>query len=283
MQYVLFTDNLADLKLPQVCSEVKRAGFDGLDLTVRPGGHVDPARAEAGLAEARQLADMAGLNIPMITTSVTDVNSPHAEAIFAAAAHYGARHIKLGYWPYKPFGTARAQIDDARRKLAGLARLGEKYHVLPCVHCHSGDVLANGGSTLYLILKDFKPREAGAYVDPMHMTVEGGLSGWEIGLDLVAPWVALLGVKNFRWMPAGRDAFGQMQFKAEYCPLAEGQAPYPRFCARLKALGFDGTASLHSEYKGPESFRDMSTPELLAQSTKDLEYLKKIIARLPMS
>lgn len=280
MQYVLFTDNLADLTIPQVCAAVKRAGFDGLDLTVRPGGHVKPAQAEVGLAEAKRIAGAAGLRIPMITTSITDADSSHAEAIFAAAAHYGARHIKLGYWLYKPFGTVQKQIDDAKRMLAGLVRLGEKYHVLPCVHCHSGEMVANSGATLYLILKDFKPGQAGAYVDTMHMCVEGGLSGWEIGLDLLAPWLALVGAKNFRWEKGDRDKFGQQQFHPIYCPLADGQAPFPQFFARLKQLGFDGTVSLHSEYKEGGSFRNLSTPELLEQSAADLAFVKKVVAEI---
>ena len=56
MKYVLFTDNLADMKIEQVCREVKRRGFDGLDLTLRPGGHVLPKDAEMGLSHAHQVA-----------------------------------------------------------------------------------------------------------------------------------------------------------------------------------------------------------------------------------
>ena len=40
MKFVLFTDNLADLTVPEACAAARRAGFDGLDLTLRPGGHV---------------------------------------------------------------------------------------------------------------------------------------------------------------------------------------------------------------------------------------------------
>ena len=82
----------------------------------------------------------------MISTAVTDVDSPHAEAIFASAAHYGVRRIKLGYWPYGPFGTLARQLDEARARLGRLVQLGRKYHVLPCVHCHSGDCLRRGAS-----------------------------------------------------------------------------------------------------------------------------------------
>ncbi|MBX6311663.1 MAG: TIM barrel protein [Isosphaeraceae bacterium] len=276
VQFVLFTDNLADLTVPEACAAAKRAGFDGLDLTLRPGGHVPPDAAEVGLAEAKRAADAAGVAIPMISTALTDADSPHAEAIFAAAAHYGARRLKLGYWEYQPFGTLTTQIEQARDRLRRLVRLGRKYHVLPCVHCHSGRYLAAGGTMLYLILRDFEPEEVGAYIDPMHMTIEGGRAGWELGLDLVAPWVALVGVKNFRWRPAERDGFGQQRWRWEYCPLADGQAPLPEFMAYLKQLKYDGVVSLHSEYKGETSFRRLSTPELLAQSAADLRYLKSL-------
>lgn len=278
MQFVLFTDNLSDLPIEQAARGAKEAGFDGLDLTLRAGGHVLPANAEMGLAEARRLAESVGMSIPMVSTDVTGVDSPHAEAVFAAAAHYGARHVKLGYWPYEPFGKLAEQIDAARKRLAGVIELGKRYHVKPCVHPHSGRFVAAGGQQLYLVLKDFSPDEVGAYVDPMHMTIEGSLDGWEMGLDLVSPWIALVGVKNFRWLPGERDRFGQLRYRWQYVPLADGQAPLPEFVARLKQLGYDGIVSLHSEYKGENSFRKLATPELVKQSGEDLAYFKSLWA-----
>lgn len=278
MRFVLFTDNLSDLSIAKACQSSKAAGFDGLDLTLRPGGHVRPENAEMGLAEAKQTAEAAGLTIPMVSTALTDIDSPHAEAVFASAAHYGARLLKLGYWEYRPFGTLAKQVDETRAKLQGLVALGRKYHVLPCVHCHSGPLIASGGPLLYLLLKDFKPGEVGAYVDPMHMTIEGGRAGWEMGLDLLAPWIALVGVKNFRWKPDRRDRRGQQRWRWEYCPLADGMAPLPEFFDRLRSLKYDGVVSLHSEYKGESSFRRLTTPELLDQSAADLRYVKSLIA-----
>lgn len=278
MTFVLFTDNLADLDVPAACRAAREAGFDGLDLTLRPGGHVRPEDAEAGLAEARRAADAAGATLPMVSTAIADADSPHAEAIFAAAAHYGARRLKLGYWDYRPFGTLARQIDECRARLERIIPLGRRYHVRPCVHCHSGRYVASGGPLLYLVLRDFDPADVGAYVDPMHMTIEGGRNVWELGLDLLAPWVALVGVKNFRWLPADRDAAGQRRWRWEYCPLADGMAPLPEFFAHLDRLKYDGIVSLHSEYKGESSFRRLTTPELLEQSAADLAFAKKLAA-----
>src|SRR4051812_48933562 len=154
MKYVLFTDNLSDLSVAEAARAAKASGFDGLDLTLRPGGHVLPQDSDRGLAEAKRVADEAGVAIPMVSTALTDSDSPHAEAVFAAAAHYGARALKLGYWEYRPFGTAAAQVEQARARLRRLAALGRKYRVLPCVHCHSGRFLAAGGPLLYLVLRD---------------------------------------------------------------------------------------------------------------------------------
>lgn len=277
MKYVLFTDNLSDLNIEQVSPAVKEAGFDGIDITLRPGGHVKPEHAEMGLAAARAVADRHEVSIPMASTAIADVDSPHAEDVIAACAHYGVKQIKLGYWRYEPFGTIQQQIDTAKKKLDRIVKLARKYHVQPCVHVHSGDILTNGGPILYLLLKDYSPDEVGAYVDPMHMTVEGGLFGWEMGLDLLVPWVALVGIKNFRWQQLERNERGQMEYRTEYVPLADGQANLPRFMDRLREMSYDGVVSLHSEYKGSSSFRKLNSQELLEQSAVDLRYLKSLV------
>ncbi|MEJ7592512.1 MAG: TIM barrel protein [Planctomycetaceae bacterium] len=278
MQFVLFTDNLADLSIQEACRAAKQAGFDGLDLTLRPAGHVQPENAEQGLAEAHSIADEEGVSIPMVSTGVTAADAPFAEDVIAAA-HRRIRSIKLGYWRYEPFGSLAKQLDEARRKLEGIVALARRYHIRPCLHVHSGPILSNG-PLLYLLLKDFPPADVGAYVDPMHMSYEGAGSGWEMTLDLLAPWVALVGVKNYLLAPTERDQYGQQRFQVKYAPLADGIAPLPQFFQRLKQIGYDGIVSLHSEYKGAHSFRRLTTPELLEQSAADLRYLKQVIAKL---
>ena len=68
MKYALFTDNLADMKIEQVCREVRKRSFDGLDLTLRPGGHVLPKNAEMGLAHVHQVALREKVEILMAST-----------------------------------------------------------------------------------------------------------------------------------------------------------------------------------------------------------------------
>jgi sugar phosphate isomerase/epimerase len=278
MRFVLFTDNLADLSIRDACRAAKAAGFDGLDLTVRPGGHVLPENVGTGLAAAHEIAEAEDFEIPMISTAIVAADAPHAENIIAAA-HDRITHFKLGYWRYEPFGSLAKQLEAARQQLRGIVQLAARYHIRPCIHIHSGPILSNG-PLVYLLLKDYSPEEVGVYVDPMHMSLEGGLSGWEMTLDLIAPWVALAAVKNYLLQPTDRDSFGQQRFQVKYVPIADGVAPLPQFFRRLKSIGYDGIVSLHSEYKGGSSWRRLTTPELLQQSAADLSHLKQVIARL---
>ena len=61
-------------------------------------------------------------------------------------------------------------------------------------------------------------------------------------------------------------------------PLDEGVAPLPDFIATLRKIGYDGTYSLHSEYKGKHSFRDMTTEECLKQTAADFRFFKSLFA-----
>jgi len=96
-------------------------------------------------------------------------------------------------------------------------------------------------------------------------------------MDLLIPWVSLVGIKHFRWQQLERDAKGQMQFRTQYVPLADRRANLPRFMQRLREIKYDGVVSLHSEYKGQSSFRVLDSTELLDQSAKDLRFLESLV------
>jgi len=271
-----FTKSFQDRPIPEVCRMFKQIGLDGLDLTVRPKGHIEPAQVAEELPQAVAAAKQAGVEILFLTTAITDADAD-AERLLAVAAEQGIRRIKLGYYRYKPFGTLVAQLAEIRKRLAEVAKLAAKHQVLPCVHVHSGAFLPSHGTQLYELLRDFSPQEVGAYLDTGHMAVEGGLDGWRQGIDLLAPWIALVAVKNFSWEMAGRDEQGQQVWRTRTVPIADGVCPLPRFLAALKSVGYAGVYSLHSEYKGSHSLRDLGTDECLQQTATDLQHLRSLL------
>jgi sugar phosphate isomerase/epimerase len=275
MKIVAFSKSFQDWPIPVMCHRFREIGLDGLDLTVRRGGSIDPKAVAEQLPLAAKSALEAGVEIRILTTDITEP-TPDAEKLLATAAKLGITRIKLGYYIYKPFGTLAKQIDEVRKKLAVLANFAKRYDVLPCVHIHSGTDIPSHGTMLYQLIHDLPPDRIGAYVDTLHMALEGGGDGWRQGLDLLAPWIALVAVKNFSWQVGIRDKQGQLRWKHQVVPVADGISPVPDFIATLKKIGFAGTYSLHSEYKGKGSFKDLDSEACLAQTAVDRKYLQSL-------
>jgi len=273
MKIGAFTKSFQNWPIPVVCHRFREIGLDGLDLTVRARGHIEPEDVAEQLPLAAKAALEAGSEILFLTTDITDP-TPEAETLLATAAKLGITRIKLGYYRYKPFGTLLEQMDQTRRRIAAVAKLAGKYSVLPCVHVHSGPYIPSHGTMLYELIRGFSPEEVGAYVDTLHMVLEGGRDGWRQGLDLLAPWLTLVAVKNFAWYRQQRDKRGQLRWAHRVVPIADGISPLPEFVDTLKQTGFDGLCSLHSEYQGKHSFKDLDTEACLAQTAEDLKFLK---------
>lgn len=276
MKFVMFSKHLQELSIVDAARRAQKIGFAGLDLTVREGGHITPENAKTELPAAKKALDDMGLDIPMLTTNISSVDSPHARDIMGTAKALGIHDLKLGYWPYKPFGRIHEQLDDVRRKLDGIEKLAGEIGVRMCIHTHSGNTLSAVEAVVYMMLKDRDPKCVGAYVDPMHMTVEGGNSGWQQGLDLVQDYIALMSVKSAGWFRTDNPETGEASWRAKLVPVHQGTVRWREFLACMKHVGFDGTVTFHSEYQGGGSWKDLSLEELIAQTKADFTYLRPL-------
>ncbi len=265
-QWLMFSKHLQELDFAALGEVVAKMGFDGVDLTVREGGHIEPAVAPQKLPEAVRTLQQAGLTVPMITTNFTDANQPHANTVFAVAADCGVRFVKLGYWRYRSFGSLRPLVDTARQQLAGIAELAERYNLCAVVHAHSGDFLTASPFVLAQLIDGFDPNLIAAYVDAGHFFVEGGLRGWQQGLELLVGKIRVVACKDFGWFSE------KGQWQARVVPIGEGIVRWREFFACLSQMGFDGPLSVHSEYEG------WSTEQVIEQTRKDLPLLKRFAA-----
>src|SRR6186713_1843349 len=63
-----FSKHLPRMNARELAQSLKALGFDGVDLTVRPGGHVDPKKVAAELPAFVDAIRHEGMAVPMITT-----------------------------------------------------------------------------------------------------------------------------------------------------------------------------------------------------------------------
>ncbi|MCZ6641974.1 MAG: hypothetical protein O7F71_10395, partial [Gammaproteobacteria bacterium] len=61
----VYTEQFQSLTIPDVCQVFQEMGVDGLDVTVRPGGHIEPRDTKIELPKAARAARDHGLEIMM--------------------------------------------------------------------------------------------------------------------------------------------------------------------------------------------------------------------------
>jgi sugar phosphate isomerase/epimerase len=261
VQYIYFTKSLQSLDVAGLLAFFKDVGLDGADLAVRPGYPIHPGNCLTELPKAAKEFKDAGRTIGLVTapTNLIDPESDLAKTLFEASAKAGVPAIKIGYFTYQ--GKYDATLAEARRRLAGFAKLAAKTGVRACYHTHSGSYLGNNGAALRLLLHDLDPHHVGAFVDTGHVAVGGGPIRME--LDMVAPWLSLLAIKDMAW---------EGQKKYHVVPAGEGIVRWDEVAKALKERGFNGTISLHAEYE----VKDPAERKQLARM--ELEFLKKRFA-----
>ena len=277
MYLIMFSKHLQSLSVKEMGAVLNDIGVEGSDLTTRPGGHVLPDNVEADLPAAVRTLEAQGLRIPMITTAITSASSENAEAIMATAGELGITLLKMGYWSYEGFGTLRSGLDAARRDMDTLEPLARKHGVTLCLHVHSGDFLTAIPGLIHMLLTDRDPDLFGAYPDLGHMTAEGGRSGWKLGLDLLGDRIRMVAAKGMGWFWEPGLAGARPTWSDRMVPVRESPVKWEEAFGYLARIGFDGPISVHSEYQGGHSWRDMSVEEVIAQTKIDVAYLQGVI------
>jgi L-ribulose-5-phosphate 3-epimerase len=262
----LFSKPLPMLDWAHLAQAVKRMGFGGIDLTVRPEGHVLPERAANDLPKAVGAIRAQGLDVPMITTALTSASDPTARPILSTAAELGIHYFKAGYYQYE-YKDVRAELEKAGGDFRGLVDLARECGIQAGYHNHEGYI---GGAVwdIARFIDPLDPKWAGYYFDARHATAEGGGGAWKCATHLVASRLKMVAVKDFYWRKTGKG------WEDQNCPVGEGMVDWKYVFAVIAATGFQGPISLHIEYDIPGSNTEEKVANTLAAGTRDLNFLK---------
>jgi L-ribulose-5-phosphate 3-epimerase len=251
MDYMVFSKFLTGEPLESVGRRLKAAGFNAIDLTVRPGGHVEAARVADELPQAAADLAKSGVGIGMLTTAIQNVEQ--GETILRTAARLGIRYYKLGYWRYDGFGTLARTRSEVIAQLKPLAALNRELGLTAGFHNHSDNFFGASCADVRDVLDAVDSPHVGAYFDGCHATIEGGSRGWLMHLEYIADRLVMLAVKDFRWLD-GKSAYaGARRHSVMFCPLATGDTPWPAYVKIFKERKFAGPISIHCEYRTDHS------------------------------
>jgi L-ribulose-5-phosphate 3-epimerase len=240
----VFSKHLQYLDHRALADTVAEAGFDGIDLPVRAGGHVRPERVGEDLPRVVEAARGAGVSVPMITTAITSAGDPHAEAVLRTAGGLGIGHYRLGWLPYDRARGILGTLEDLRAPMRELADLNERCGIRGGYQNHAGTNVGSAVWDLHLLLNEVASPWLGCQYDIRHAVIEGSTS-WPNALRLVAPFVHTVDVKDGQWEKTERG------WRAANVPLGEGAVDLVAFFRLLGEVGVSAPISVHFEYPFP--------------------------------
>ena len=241
-QIIVFSQNLAGIGYSELGDIVSQMGFDGVDLTIRPGGHVEPRLANVDLVRAFEVMDGVGLAVPVITTSLTTPMDRTAVPVIALAGMSGAALFRPGDWNYGGNPNIMQRMSEVQRDFAGLIGIGRQYDISGAFHNGIGDSVGASVWDVQRIVEGLDPARAGIYFDICNATAEGGAGAWEIALRLTLPRIKAVTIQDFFWEK--RDGKWQMT----KCPLGQGMVDWTKFFQILAQANYSGPVTVEVGY-----------------------------------
>ncbi|MDH5397761.1 MAG: sugar phosphate isomerase/epimerase [Cyclobacteriaceae bacterium] len=238
----IFSKHLHWLDFEEMGRYAKDLGFDGIELTVRKGGHIEPEDAEKVLPGAIEKITKSGISVPSMVTNIMPDGNPLHEKVIRTAAANGIRMYRLNYQHIDRNIEILSYLDNLVGSYQRLAAINAQYNITGMYQNHDGTDLGAAVWDIAYVLKKVNSPFLGLQYDLRHNMVEGGKS-WINDFSLVKNMIKSTVVKDFIWH---KDSKGQWRVKN--VPLGEGMVTFSKFYDLYKENGLHGPVSMHIEY-----------------------------------
>jgi L-ribulose-5-phosphate 3-epimerase len=265
----IFSKHLHWVKPEDLGPLVADLGFDGIDLTVRPDGHVRPEEVRRRLPPLVRSIRAAGVEVAMLTTAIASPQEPYAEDTLRTAADLGIPLYRMGWLRYDADRPIADQLAELSGRLRALADLNKSCGIRGAYQNHAGAWVGAAVWDLWLLLKEIEAPWLGVQYDVRHAMVESA-HAWVQGMRLTSGMINSLVVKDYAWHTV--DGL----WKAYSVPLSTGAVDFASFLDLVEDAGLAVPVSIHYEYPlggADQGSRTPSVPEgeILAAMKRDLQ------------
>jgi L-ribulose-5-phosphate 3-epimerase len=237
----LFSKPLDSYDFGFMCECISKAGIDGIDLTVRKGGRVEPEAVEYDLPELVADARKYNLVLDMIVSGIVSASDPFTEKVLKSASAAGIKNYRLGWFNYDFNLGVRETLLKLKDVLREINVLNKEYSIIGSYQNHDGLYVGAPVWDLNELLNDLPSPHTGIQYDVRHAMVEGANS-WITGMYLISRYIKTLAVKDFVWKTE------KSKSEAVTVPLGEGIVDWDLYFKTIKELNIKAPVTLHIEY-----------------------------------
>lgn len=264
-----------------MCEVTSRCGIGGFDMTVRPGGKIEPAKVETDIPKLVEECKKYNLAFDMMVTGILSASDPFTERILKTASSSGIRFYRFGWADYDLKAGIMESVKKYHQELVKLTDINKKYRIAGSYQNHAGPRLGGPVWDLYELLRDLPREFTGSQYDVRHAMVEG-TNTWLLGMRLIADKINTLAIKDFTWQTVKGKP------EAVTVPMGEGMVNWDSFFTIVKELKIQAPLTLHIEYplleNGEEKLALKQQQDIIVRKIKkDTDFLKSYLAKYQLT
>jgi sugar phosphate isomerase/epimerase len=283
MKYSVFTVMMPDFDIAESATLLKSLGYDGVEWRVHSVPSVFPEKTDywrgnratidvetivEKAPEIRRITQDAGLEIVGLGTYLGYKLVDDIARCMEAAQIMGCKSIRVSPPNYDGSVNYNDLYEETVEGYALVEDLAREHGVRANVEIHHGNMCCSASLT-YRLVSNFDPDFIGVILDPGNMIFEGH-ENWQLGLELLGPYLSHVHVKNAAWVEAGVSKDGEKLWKHAMVGIKEGFADWGEILATLDRVG----------YRGWLSFEDFGPGDTKTKLADNISYLKTLTNRL---
>lgn len=282
-RYSVFTVMMPELGISESASLLKSLGYDGVEWRVhsvpspfpdKPDfwrgnrATIDIETIAKNAPEIRRITEDAGLEIVGLGTYLGYKLVDDVARCMEAARTMGCQSIRVSPPNYDGSVNYNDLYEEAVEGYAGIEALARQFGVRANIEIHHGNMCCSAGLT-YRLVSNFDPDCIGVIFDPGNMICEGR-ENWQLGLELLGPYLSHVHVKNAAWMKSAESDDGEAVWKSQMVGLKDGIVNWADVLVALDKIGYNGWLS----------FEDFGPGDTKTKLTDDIAYIRALVSRL---
>jgi len=274
---------MPEFDIEQSAALLKSLGYDGVEWRVHSVPSTFPEKPDFWrgnratinidtiLEKAEEIGKIsadAGLEINGLGTYLSYKLIDDVAKCMEAARTMGCNSIRVSAPNYDGSVNYNDLYEEALDGYAAVEDLAKSYGVRANLEIHHGNMCCSSSLT-YRLVSNFDPDLIGVIFDPGNMVYEG-YENWQLGLELLGPYLSYVHVKNAAWVENRITPDAEKLWKATMAPLKEGIVNWQEVLLALDKVG----------YQGWMSFEDFAQGDTKTKLAEDIEYIKNLVAKL---
>lgn len=277
-KYSAFTVMMPEYTIEEAAALLSKLGYDGVEWRVHGVPSAQPEvtdfwrgnkatiNVETIVEQAEEIRMMTqdhGLEIVALGTYLSYRLLDDVERCMEAAKIMRCPSIRVSPPGYNGSENYNDLFEEALDGYGKVEELARDYRVRANIELHHGKMCPSAGLG-YRLVSNFDPEYIGVIYDPGNMVCEG-YENWQLGLEVLGPYLSHVHVKNAAWVLVGEDK-GVKRWDTEMAPLKEGCVAWDEVLLALDRVGYGGWLA----------FEDFGPGETETKLRDDIGYLKSL-------